>query len=194
MRPESRANGEDCTRIKLYQKYDEWKNYAHYIPSRRAATLFMLLEQYVNQAIRQYERIQETMKVLDSKNLPILFSDCHFYFISINKVSELVFKFYDVTGFEEIIDVLEKNKKYFKMYDEIRNHYEHIEERTTTIKQEFASPKRYLSDFGNIHDEKYSFGGKDYDISEKSIITLKKIYETIIEIVKKYSGFTNSIR
>jgi len=171
----------------MTEKYDEWKNFAFYIPSQRAANLLMLMEKYVNQSIQQYDRIRESKTEIPVKNLPLLFSDCHFYFISINKVSEILYKLYDVTGFEEILNTLEVNKEYFKMYNEIRNHYEHIEERTSSLKKEFATPKRYLSDFGNIHNDTYTFGGNSYDISQKSIDTLKKIYGEIIEIIKNHS-------
>lgn len=193
----------------MVRKYEEFIDFSFYIPSRRASVLLMLLEEYTNQAIEQYERINDGNKKvkelandLDSHKSDIktvqtihheiiranklIFSDCHFYFISINKVSELLFKFYEVTGFEEIVDILENNKSYFQMYDKIRNHYEHIEERTTSIKKEFEKPKRYLQDFGNIQGNKYSFGGEQYDISQNSIDNLRKIYENLVSIIKEH--------
>jgi hypothetical protein len=156
------------------------------IPSRRAAFILYLIEKHTNQAIIQYNRIEENKKTQDINKLDTLFSDCHFYFISMNKISELLYKLYDVTGFEEIANILEENKDFFKRYNEIRNHYEHIEERTSSIKKEFAKPIYYLSDFGNIENDTFTFGGKKYDISENSINKVKNIFDQIIEIVEKH--------
>jgi len=140
-----------------------------------------LLERYVNGAIIQWERIQKVKKELpgpgpgvDGVLMSTLFLDIHFYFICYEKAQNLFKKLTETDGDQKLYDLWNYYKSKFKPYNDARNHLEHMETRMD---------EKYLSDFGNLSKDTYTFGGERFDISHSGLEMLTKAYKKIIDIL-----------
>jgi hypothetical protein len=102
--------------------------------------------------------------------LQTLFLDIHFYFICYDKAQNLFKIIVNIDGNQELKNLWEKFKPLFKPYNNVRNHLEHIEERIRNTS---------LSDFGNLRDNIYTFGGEQFDIGPSSLKVLTDVYESI---------------
>lgn len=182
---------------------------------------FLLLdkmEDYVNGAIIQFNRIQSTRmeisenieeeveqgtkilediwKIEDSKlrsqklkefyekrennskiriiNINTLFLDIHFYLICFDKVQNLIEKLAYKENNENLSILCASLRPQFKPYNDMRNNLEHIEDRT--------KPK-HAKDFGNLNNDKFTFGGKEVDISRGSLSFICNSYEQVLECI-----------
>ncbi len=183
--------------LKMSKSFDYWGS----ITSYRAGILIQLFETNCRWAIIQIKRIEEDRTALehdaDFYKLDVnlrreiqdkMFADCQFYFILMNRLPTLLVAIYKATGFEELLKVKIQYDEYFKNYNEIRCHLEHIEERTISIKDvKQKEPKRYLGNFGNIVNGKYTFGEKEYSIDTSNIDTIMDYYQQVIEILDKHN-------
>lgn len=66
-------------------------------------------------------------------------------------------------------------KPKFKPFNNARNILEHIETRME---------KKHLSDFGNLRNDTFSFGGKRFDISASGLKILTDAYEQVVGILR----------
>ncbi len=150
--------------------------------SFKTSVALMMLEKYVNGAIIQWNRIQLDKKALPGKGPGVdqqiiltLFLDIHFYFVCYDKSQNLVEYLASTEGDPKLNELWQELKRKFKPFNDARNHLEHIETRIT---------KDYLSDFGNLENETFTFGGECFDVSETGLRLLTDAYEQVIAILR----------
>ncbi|WP_410509751.1 hypothetical protein RSJ42_05905 [Methanosarcina hadiensis] len=103
-----------------------------------------------------------------------LFLDIHFYLICFDKVQNLIEKLAYKENNENLSILCASLLPKFKPYNDMRNNLEHIEDRT--------KPK-YTTDFGNLNNGKFTFGGKELDISQDSLSFICNSYEQVLECI-----------
>jgi len=153
------------------------------LTSNQAQVVFLSFENYVNGAVIQWHRIQESKARLpgpgpgvDPVLIWTLFLDIHFFFICGDKVQNLLECLVKTDGTRDIQVLWDDWKSRLKPFNDARNHLEHLDSRIT-------SPKDYLSDFGNLHGDTYSFGGEKYDVSIGALNLLTEVYEAVLRLL-----------
>jgi len=174
--------------------YDETLNIIWKANSLKASVALLTLEKYVNGTMIQWNRIQEDEIALpgpgpgvDQTLMQTLFLDIHFYFICYEKAQNLLERLAGTDGDPKLYNLWKIHKPKFKPFNDARNHLEHIDERMK---------KKYLSDFGNIKNGTFSFGGECFDISASGLKILTDAYEQVVGILrsrpKNYSTSSKS--
>lgn len=105
-----------------------------------------------------------------------LFLDIHSYFICCDKVQNLIEKLVKKETNNDLSELWQELKPKFKPYNDVRNHLEHIEDR--------IKPK-YTRDMGNLSNNKFTFGGKEFDIGPDSLKFICESYERVCDILTK---------
>lgn len=169
--------------------YNEWLKIIGKVPYQHRLALWTL-ENYVNGAIIQWNRIQADKKTLpgpppgvDQTLVLILFLDIHFYFICGDKVQNLLEYLAKANIDPKLKDLWNRYKPRLEPFNRARNHLEHIETRT--------SPE-YERDFGNLKGDIYTFGGERFDISASSLKILTDAYEEVVNILHMRDDLTSS--
>jgi hypothetical protein len=175
--------------------------------------LLRTLEQYINGAIIEMNRLEKTRKNIAKKlsirflsfktgvasksigrkdfQLTYLACDTHFFFICIDKCYKLIAQL----SFE--LDDLDIKKLKVRLntifdIDTVRNHLEHIEDRCVgygSKKDKNKKIKRQIQDFGNFPGDDFSFNNKKFPTNKKSLEELKHIYLDLIKIIhSKYAS------
>lgn len=141
----------------------------------------LVLEKYVNGAILQWDRIQTDKRTLpglgpgvDGTLMLTLFLDIHFYFICYDKAQNLLEYLVKNDGDPKLDNLWQTLRPKFKPFNDARNILEHIE---TKMKKE------YLSDFGNLANDTFTFGGERFDISSSGLKILTDAYEEVVGIL-----------
>jgi hypothetical protein len=152
--------------------------------SFEASVALLIFEKYVNGVEIQWERIQQDKKALpgsgpgvDLKIMQTLFFDIHFYFVCIDKVQNLLEKIAELDGDPELKTLWDRYKPLFKPFNDVRNILEHIEREITN--------KENLSDFGNIYNDAYTFGGKKFDISNNGLNLAIDAYKDVCRVISR---------
>jgi len=147
-----------------------------------ASVSLLSLEKYVNGAIIQWERIQSDKKSLpgpgpgvDRTQMLTLFLDIHFYFVCYDKAQNLLEHLARTDGDVKLDELWQNHKSGFKPFNDARNHLEHIETRMNA---------KYLSDFGNLVGNTFTFGGESFDVSATGLKILTNAYEQVVEILR----------
>lgn len=150
--------------------------------SFEASVALLTLERYVNGATIQWNRIQADKIALpgpgpgvDQTLMLTLFLDIHFYFVCYDKAQNLLKHFVKTDGDPKLDNLWQTLKSKFKPFNDARNHLEHIE---TRIK------RKYLSDFGNLYKDTFTFGGERFDISASGLKILTDAYEQVVGILR----------
>jgi len=163
----------------MYNKAGDilWK--AH---SFEEGVALLILERYVNGTILQWDRIQIDKRELLRPSLGVnrrlmltLFLDIHFYFICYDKAQNLLESFVKANSDPKLDSLWQRLRPKFKPFNDARNILEHIE---TRIK------RKYLSDFGNLVNDTFTFGGKHFDISESGLKILTNAYEQVVSFLE----------
>jgi len=145
----------------------------------KAHIYLMMIEKAVNKAIIQHERIAHEDLSLRKIRKPgpkmkraitTIFSDIHYYLICWAEVDKLYHTLRKVQPiFKEVsknyLEDLAEHRKY-------RNHLEHVDDRI----------ERGVSDLGNLSKGKFTFDGKQLDISDSDLQKLKRFYGELINI------------
>ena len=174
--------------------YNEALNIIWKAHSFEASVVLLTLEKYVNGTMIQWNRIQADKKALpgpgpgvDQTLMQTLFLDIHFYFICYDKVQNLLEHLAGTDGDSKLNNLWQILKPKFKPFNNARNILEHIETRME---------KKHLSDFGNLRNDTFSFGGKRFDISASGLKILTDAYEQVVGILrsrpKNYGTSSNS--
>lgn len=108
------------------------------------------------------------------ENTRTLFLDIHFYFICCDKVQNLIEKLAEKESNEELSALWRNLKPKFEPYNKARNHLEHIDTR--------LDPK-YTGDMCNLWNNKFTFGGDQFDISHESLEFICGSYEQVLSIL-----------
>jgi len=151
----------------------------------------LILERYVNGTILQWDRIQIDKRALpgpgrgyrgafqttgvDRRVMLTLFLDIHFYFICYDKAQNLLECFVKADGDPKLHILWQRLRPKVKPFNDARNILEHIE---TRIK------RKYLSDFGNLVNDTFTFGGKRFDISKSGLKILTNAYEQVVSLLE----------
>jgi hypothetical protein len=145
-----------------------------------AQIYLIFIEQAVNKAIIQHERIRETNHEIFQRmkqHQPIsvrldltLFSDIHHYFVCWAEVSKLYSKLRKIQPAFSAIP--RECLQDLKIHRDFRNHLEHIEDRIS----------RGVSDLGNLLNTEFTFDGKKVDIGDNDFAKLKRFYEELLNI------------
>lgn len=162
--------------------YDIALQFMGKIKNMRALLTLHFVEQYVNGATFQWERIQEDKSKLpgpgprvDARLIQTLFLDVHFYFVCGEKVKKLYKEFIEIDGGKDLKDLWAKHKHMFKKLKIARDHLEHIDERVQDESHR---------DFGNLMGDTYIFWGEKFDISRSALGELEAAYEELIEMLR----------
>jgi len=154
-----------------------WKAY-----SFEASVALLTLERYVNGTMIQWNRIQADKRALpgpgpgvDQTLMLTLFLDIHFYFVCYDKAQNLLEHLARTDGDSKLGNLWQMLKPKFKPFNDARNHLEHIETRIT---------RKYLSDFGNLENDTFTFGGERFDISASGLKILTDAYEQVVGILR----------
>lgn len=162
--------------------------------------LLMLMEEYVNGAELQINRIERTRK-LDQKRLLLMrntkdvnwttyrthhlkiFCDTHFYFICIGQVNKCLKRLRNKLDNKNLKEIYSEFQKIFSQ--EIRNHLEHIDERAVGLQKKGRKEVSigHIKDFKNFSNDNLTFNGKSYPVNNDSLTKLKKIYKNIISVI-----------
>ncbi|MBU2592583.1 hypothetical protein KKD61_03950 [Patescibacteria group bacterium] len=178
----------------------------------KATRCFLLLynlENYVNGAIIEMGRLDRVRRRISKKlkdlqkpdfafrsrrkdfSLVYLANDTHFYFICIDKVYKLLFKLAHQLDDIDIKRLAKDLRKTFNIRT-VRNHLEHIDDRCLgflRLKDKKKGVKSHISDFGNFIGDNFSFNGKQFPSGRASMLELKQIYTTLVEILdRKYAS------
>lgn len=170
----------------------------------KSLELFLLLhflEEYVNGAIIEMNRLEKTRKNITKKlsnlrqnidtprkkdfQLIYLACDTHFFFICIDKCYKLITQLSLELNDDEIKKLKTKLNKVFDIAT-VRSHLEHIEKRCVgylSRRDEKKKRKKDIQDFGNFAGDDFSFNNKKYPSGKKSLEELKNIYLDLIKIL-----------
>lgn len=158
----------------------EW--YGH-TTSFEAFMAFLLFENYVNNTIAQWERIQEDKKAFPTKSVEgqktlmrNLFLDIHSYFAFYNMAWKLFRCLVELEEKAKLTSLLEKYEPKFEPFWEARNHIEHPCERIKEWK--------YLRDWCNIRGDKITIGGRAFDLGESGLKILTDAYEEVVQALR----------
>jgi len=175
--------------------YNEALNIIRKAHSFKASAALLTLERYVNGTMIQWNRIQSDKRALpgpgpgvDQTLMLTLFLDIHFYFVCYDKAQNLLKYLAEETdGDAKLNNLWQTLRHKFKPFNDARNHLEHIENRIR---------RRYLSDFGNLENDTFTFGGERFDISASGLQILTDAYEQVVAILrarpKNYGTSPNS--
>lgn len=161
------------------------------IQNIRARMALLLLQEYVNGAIIQWGRInilnrylnKMTSKMMKGELLKnnsfwrkhkMLFLEVHYYFICGDKINKLFQSFCSHEKSANLRILKRKHLRKLKPFKEARDGIEHID---NLIRQN-------NNDFGNIIKDKYSIGGKQYDISKKGLDSMVDLFSDIISYLQ----------
>lgn len=149
------------------------------VESFKARVYLLMLENAVNKAIIQHERITHEKLSLGKIQKPVLkwrrlmttiFSDIHHYLVCWAEVSKLYNR---LKKTQPIFRSIPRNYlEDLKEHRTYRNHLEHIDDRV----------ERGVSDLGNLSDDKFTFNGRQLDISDSDLQKLRLFYEELIKI------------
>lgn len=165
--------------------YDEYKNIPewHGRTPFEASMAFLFFENYVNNTIAQWERIQEDRKTFPPKSVEEqktfmrkLFSDIHSYFAFYNMAWKLFRCLVELEEKAKLTSLLEKLEPKFEPFWEARNHMEHPCERIKEWK--------YLRDWCNIRGETITIGERAYDLGKSGLKILTDAYEKVVNILR----------
>ena len=179
--------------MKLNMTLDKASDIVWEMHSLDGSVALVTFEKYVNGAIIQWNRIQVDKKALPGRGPGVnhtlmltLFLDVHFYFVCIDKAQNLLGYIAEIEEDTKLEALWKGLKPKFKPFNDARNHLEHIESR---IKKE------NLSDFGNLHNDSFTFGGNTFDISVSGLQMLKDAYEQMLTILSSRPkvGYSRSI-
>jgi hypothetical protein len=164
--------------------------------------LLMLIEEYVNGAELQINRIERTRKVSQKtlssaralKNINWttyrkqhlkLFCDAHFYFICIGQVNKCLDQLCSKLKNRELNKVYSEYQKTFSQ--EIRDDLEHIAERAVGLKRKGRKTIKIgnIRDFKNFSNDNLTFNGKAYPVNKEALKKLKDYYRRIISVIHK---------
>ncbi|MCH6575899.1 MAG: hypothetical protein IH795_12005 [Bacteroidetes bacterium] len=168
----------------------------------------MLIEEYVNGAELQIQRIERTRKLANksfnnvnninwnryrNQHLKI-FCDAHFYFICIGQVNKCLETLCKELKNKRLSKVKSEFKNTFSQ--EIRNDLEHINERA--VGKKYGKSIGVIRDFKNFANDNLTFNGKKYPVNKKSLNKSKLIYKNIISVIHeeyalKDQNFVNSM-
>lgn len=165
--------------------------------------LLHYLENYVNGAIIEMNRLEKTRRKLDRLGdadswrpekqhfqLTSLACDTHFFFICIDKCYKLINQLSIELNDEDIKKLKTKLNKIFDIKT-VRNHLEHIDDRCKgylSLKNKKQNIKTHISDFANFAGDDFSFNNKKFPSNKKSLEELKVIYRDLIKIIhNKYA-------
>lgn len=162
--------------------YNEAYNILRQLYSFETSVALLTLEKYVNGTVIQWNRIQADKKALpgsgpgvDKTLMETLFIDIHMYFVCYDKAQNLLEYLTKTDGDPKLSVLWQTLKSKFKPFNDARNHLEHIETRMT---------KKYLSDFGNLHNDTYTFGGEHFDVSMSGLKILTDAYGQVVAILR----------
>lgn len=162
--------------------YDEALNIIWKARSFEASAALLTLERYINGTMIQWNRIHADKRALlgpgsgvDRTLMLTLFLDIHLYFVCYDKAQNLLEHLAKNDGDPQLDNLWQTLKPKFKPFNDARNHLEHIE---TRIKG------KYLSDFGNLVNDTFTFGGQHFDISASGLQILTDAYEQVVAILR----------
>ena len=174
--------------------YNEALNIIWKARSFEASAALLTLERYVNGTMIQWNRIQANKRALrppspgvDQTLMLTLFLDIHLYFVCYDKAQNLLEHLAKTDGDPRLDNLWQTLRPKFKPFNDARNHLEHIETRIT---------RKYLSDFGNLENDMFTFGGERFDISASGLQILTDAYGQVVAILrsrpKNYGTSPNS--
>jgi hypothetical protein len=135
-----------------------------------------ILENYVNGAIIQWNRIQVDKTLPGPGVDPLLFLDIHFYFICCDKVHKWINYLAKRDG--KIKEMWKEREPKIRHLAGARHLLEHLEGLVN---------KKYLWDFGNLQNDCFTFGGEKFDISEAGLKIVTDTYKQITTMQEKTS-------
>ena len=170
--------------------------------------LLMLIEEYVNGAELQINRIDRTRrsarKTLSSirgiKNINWttyrkqhlrIFCDAHFYFICIGQVHRCLKRLRTKLENKNLDKIYSEFQKAFSQ--EIRNDLEHIDARAVGLKKKGRKEISIgrIQDFKNFSNDNLTFNGKTYAVNKESLKTLKDFYQKTISVIHEEYAVKN---
>lgn len=184
--------------------FDSITKYYPYFDSnaKKSMRLFLLLnniQNYVNGSILEIRRLEKHRSEMrrfiaraqggnfSRKNKFLhtyLACDTHFFFICIDKIYKLLHNLYEETGDVEIKSLETRIKDTFEIKT-IRNHLEHIEDRCLGFLTPSRKKRVHISDFGNFIGDDFSFHGKRFPSSKKSLDEVRGVFKDLIKIIEK---------
>jgi hypothetical protein len=164
-------------RLFQYFNYTETKN-------KKADNLILYIENYVNMATVQFQRMQENSieavqltkdNVKETLEKRIVYSrimaDQHFFLNCIDKVYQMSKRLAENAIDDQQLEQITTGFKDQQYYRDARNHFEHMDDRL--IKTDwFRSPVN----FNNV----ITLDGVGFPLDERSLIPLYSLYEKII--------------
>lgn len=150
--------------------------YYSVLPSK-AFMLLVVLEKYVNGATRQMARIERSKEAIElaenTKDIPSLFLDVHFYFNCIGVVDESLMRFATTLSNKKLKRI---RKKLHTIFDrDIRNAFEHVAEKLTKHDE--------LRDLFNMYGDVLTFDGKRYSVRKTDVTKLRELFKEIIAVI-----------
>lgn len=158
--------------------FDSASRYFSVLPPK-AFMLLVVLEKYVNGATRQMARIERSNEAIElaenTKDIPSLFLDVHFYFNCIGVVDESLMRLATTLSNKELKRI---RKKLLTIFDrDIRNAFEHVAEKLTKHDE--------LRDLFNMYGDVLTFNGKRYPVRKADVTKLRELFKEIISVVHK---------
>lgn len=158
--------------------------------------LLTLLEQFVNGALLQIQRVERTRRTLNARRsrdykhptaaMIRLFLDAHFYFICIGQANKCLRQLCEVLGNKALSEAHRTFEKEFPQ--EIRNDLEHLDERAVgklrgkDVDAELL--RAWNCDFITFRNDKFSFGGKFYPVNKDAANRLRQAYRDVIAVIR----------
>jgi hypothetical protein len=188
--------------MKFYNEYIRLYRYFHYLGDKKSEDLLLYLEQYINMATTQMERIQEDEEQMslacESKEIyniekRISFGkhscDIHFLILCIDKVFKLSHTLSEQMNDSRLKLIVDDNKEK-EYYRKFRNSLEHMEQRITSDSHKFRKDFSFMAnDFTQMGDIYLYIGPSSLDplyiMYEEIIKRLDEIFEPIKEKVDK---------
>lgn len=111
-----------------------------------------------------------------------MFGEIHFYLICWNIVGRNLALLRDVTRFPSVKDTLRPYVALFGKYKDMRDHYEHFDERLPGRKR--SSHLKRRNDLGNLAGNTLSFGGHQVDLGPQSLRLLRNVAKKVERALK----------
>jgi len=130
-----------------------------------------------------------------SRDIPAMAREIHFYLICWNTVGRNLRLIQELTQFRAVRQALRPHYGLFKQYTDMRDHLEHFDDRLRRRdsaggrRRGGAKVMKQPNDFGNSSRNVYSFGGDRLDISQKSLLTLRRVVEQVV-LALKYEAWS----
>ena len=104
----------------------------------------------------------------------LYFGDIHFFFCCVHKFVRISNRLVKRLGFDDIsqLELMDKH------YTNIRNHFEHIDER-------LENHPYFRKDVSSTTDDKIIVQGVEYDLTENALTPLYTIYDTVLTKINK---------